>query len=162
MRSDIKEVRPLETSGFTGIWGWMALAPDTGCWSMQIAVDDMLIIAGLCGHTRSTCRSSREDQKGPNQLIHGLRHGPSLISKDTARGIMFYSEITRVSVDQRYYVRLNTLKTKLLLISDKPPVFFSSLIKPKKHTGPNITCSKEDNPKGIFSSCWNVFFFFMG
>ncbi len=26
----------------------MALAQDTSCWSMQIAVGDMLIIAGLC------------------------------------------------------------------------------------------------------------------
>lgn len=47
--------------------------------------------------------------------MQGPRQGPLVTSKDTARGIMLYSEITRVSLDQRYYLRLSTLSAKLPL-----------------------------------------------
>lgn len=44
---------------------------------------------------------SWEDHGGLNQLIHGPRQDTLLISKGTARGIVFHSLITRVKVDNR-------------------------------------------------------------
>lgn len=88
----------------------------------------MLAFAG----TLERMQISREDQEDLNQLIHGPRQGPLLSSNDTARGILFYSEITRVSVDQRYYFRLRPLSIKLIF--NKPLVFFTwlSLMTPKQ------------------------------
>lgn len=89
----------------------------------------MLAFAG----TLERMQISREDQEDLNQLIHGPTQGPLPSSNDTARGILFYSEITRVSVDQRYYFRLRTLSIKLLIFN-KPLVFFTrlSLMTPKQ------------------------------
>lgn len=118
-----------------------------------------------CCHVDNCCPSqgtlerkqiSREDQGGLNQLIQGVRQGPSRSSNDTARGILFYSKITRLSVDQRYYLRLRTLSTKLLFIFNKHPVFFTwlSLMMPKQI----IQRTKPENRIFLLLKCM----FFMG
>lgn len=134
MLSGIKEVGSLET-----LLAHQCLRLDGISAGHQLLVNANI----CCCHVDNCCplqgtlerkQISREDKEGLNQLIHGVRQGPSLRSNDTARGILFYSKITRVSVDQRYYLRLRTLSTKLLIIFSEPPVFFTwlSLMTPKQ------------------------------
>lgn len=78
---------------------------------MQRATGDTLLIGGLCGDSggggSEHTQISGEDQGSLNQLIHGLRQGPSLINKGTAAGIVFHSQITGIKVNQRYYSRFS-------------------------------------------------------
>lgn len=78
MRGGIKGVASSETfpGEFTSVWALMSLLRDISCWSMQIAADVMLIIAGLCrdfaaraalqgGSTKPQSIDTRSETKGP-------------------------------------------------------------------------------------------------